>query len=156
MAKKFCDPCRLEKGEVTILEEIMLCQDVFLDHVILEDNIARNKALKENVFMMIVCIELRIPLFLVGKPGSSKSLAKIIVDDAMQGINARNQFFSKLKFAHMVSYQCSPLSTPEGIVATFKQCAKLQEANNEDKFVAVVVLDEVGLAEDSPKMPLKV
>jgi len=138
----------------------MLCQDVFLDHVILEENIARNKALKENVFMMIVCIELRIPLFLVGKPGSSKSLAKIIVDDAMQGINARNEFFSKLKFAHMVSYQCSPLSTPEGIVATFKQCAKLQEANNRDgkadKFVAVVVLDEVGLAEDSPKMPLKV
>ena len=35
--------------------------------------------------MMVVCIELRIPLFLVGKPGSSKSLAKTIVADAMQG-----------------------------------------------------------------------
>ena len=55
----------------------------------------------------------------------------------------------------MVSYQCSPLSTPEGIVATFKQCSKLQEGKNPDKFVSVVVLDEVGLAEDSPLMPLK-
>ena len=56
----------------------------------------------------------------------------------------------------MVSYQCSPLSTTEGIVETFRQCAQLQKANGPKSFVAVVVLDEVGLAEDSPKMPLKV
>ena len=56
----------------------------------------------------------------------------------------------------MVSFQCSPLATAEGIVETFKQCARLQEDKDLDKFVAVVVLDEVGLAEDSPKMPLKV
>jgi hypothetical protein len=57
---------------------------VILDSIDLDDNIARNQALKENVFMMVICIELRIPLFLVGKPGSSKSLAKTIVEDAMQ------------------------------------------------------------------------
>lgn len=57
----------------------------------------------------------------------------------------------------MVSYQCSPLSTPDGIVSTFQQCAQLQKDKKDlDKFVAVVVLDEVGLAEDSPRMPLKV
>ena len=55
----------------------------------------------------------------------------------------------------MQSYQCSPLSTPEGIVSTFKQCAKLQENKGLNKFVSVVVLDEIGLAEDSPLMPLK-
>ena len=55
----------------------------------------------------------------------------------------------------MASYQCSPLSTSEGIAATFRQCRKLQEGKNPDKFVSVVVLDEVGLAEDSPLMPLK-
>ena len=56
----------------------------------------------------------------------------------------------------MVSYQCSPLSTPEGIVGIFRQCAKLQEGQDLKKFVSVVVLDEVGLAEDSDRMPLKV
>jgi hypothetical protein len=70
---------------------------VFLDKVQLEKNIARNRALKENVFMMIVCIEQRIPLFLVGKPGSSKSLAKTIVSDAMQGNSAREGLFKELK-----------------------------------------------------------
>ena len=55
-----------------------------------------------------------------------------------------------------MSYQCSPLSTPEGIVGIFKQCAKLQEGKDLNNFVSIVVLDEIGLAEDSPKMPLKV
>ena len=56
----------------------------------------------------------------------------------------------------MVSYQCSQLSTPEGIIASFRQCAKLQEGRDLDTLVSAVVLDEVGLAEDSPRMPLKV
>jgi hypothetical protein len=56
----------------------------------------------------------------------------------------------------MVSFQCSPLSTPEGIVGTFRQCAAYQKDKNLDRFVSIVVLDEIGLAEDSPKMPLKV
>ena len=71
---------------------------MILSHVSLEDNIARNQALKENVFMMVMCIELRIPLFLVGKPGSSKSLAKTIVADAMQGDTSKTDLFKKLKF----------------------------------------------------------
>ncbi len=56
----------------------------------------------------------------------------------------------------MISYQCSPLATPAGIVSTFSQCAKLQHKKDLNEFVSVVVLDEVGLAEDSPRMPLKV
>ena len=56
----------------------------------------------------------------------------------------------------MISFQCSQLSTPDGIMATFEECAQLQKDKNLDTFVSVVVLDEIGLAEDSPKMPLKV
>ena len=56
----------------------------------------------------------------------------------------------------MVSYQCSPLSTSEGIINTFKRCKQFQAKKDQQRYVSVVVLDEVGLAEDSPKMPLKV
>lgn len=105
--------------------------------------------------MMVVCIELKIPLFLVGKPGSSKSLAKIIVSDAMQGQAAFSDLFRCLKQVHLVSFQCSPHSTPQGIISTFKQCARFQQGKDLEQYVSVVVLDEVGLAEDSPKMPLK-
>ena len=55
----------------------------------------------------------------------------------------------------MCSYQCSPLSTAEGIIAVFKQCSRFQEGKDLNTFASVVVLDEVGLAEDSPRMPLK-
>ena len=71
---------------------IMLrCQEVLLDSMNLGENIARNAALRENVFMMAICVELRIPLFLVGKPGSSKSLAKAIISESMRGKNSNNE-----------------------------------------------------------------
>ena len=66
-------------------------------------NIACNTALSENVFMMLVCIELRIPLFVVGKPGSSKSLAKTVVADNMQGERSPSELFKNFK---QVSQKC--------------------------------------------------
>ncbi|XP_028841461.1 LOW QUALITY PROTEIN: E3 ubiquitin-protein ligase rnf213-alpha-like [Denticeps clupeoides] len=138
-----------------VKEEISVMQDLLLSGVPLGDTIARNSALKENVFMMVICIELRIPLFLVGKPGSSKSLSKTLVADAMQGQAAHSDLYRRLKQIHLVSFQCSPHSTPDGIINTFKQCARFQEGKNLEEYVSVVVLDEIGLAEDSPKMPLK-
>ncbi|MEQ2217916.1 hypothetical protein XENOCAPTIV_026010 [Xenoophorus captivus] len=138
-----------------IQHEIKLMQDLLLSGVPLGKTIARNEALKENFFMMAVCIELRIPLFIVGKPGSSKSLSKTLVADAMQGPTSHSDLFKRLKQIHLVSFQCSPHSTPEGIIHTFKQCARFQESKNLDEYISVVVLDEIGLAEDSPKMPLK-
>ena len=63
----------------------------------LSDNIARNAALRENVFMMAICVELRIPLFLVGKPGSSKSLAKSIISKSMRGEDSKKDLLMKFK-----------------------------------------------------------
>lgn len=160
ISSHFRHPLALPNGDRQMLDEIEQCQQLII-HSLSEQiadnsqNIAHNHALKENIFMMVVCMELRIPLFLVGKPGSSKSLAKFIIADAMQGEAAKSELFKNLKQVHLVSFQCSPLATPEGIIATFKQCARFQRARNLDKFVSVVVLDEVGLAEDSKLMPLK-
>lgn len=138
-----------------VLQEIQLMQDLLLNGVPMGKTIARNEALKENFFMMVICVELRIPLFIVGKPGSSKSLSKTLVADAMQGPASHSELYKRLKQIHLVSFQCSPHSTPEGIINTFKQCARFQESKNLDEYISVVVLDEIGLAEDSPKMPLK-
>ena len=69
-------------------------------------NIARNIALRENVFMMAVCIELRIPLFLVGKPGSSKSLAKSIVTDSMLGRSSEKDLLKEFKHVGAASLSC--------------------------------------------------
>lgn len=73
------------------------CQEVLLESMQLGRNIARNSALRENVFMMAICIDLRIPLFLVGKPGSSKSLAKSIVANSMNGKSSKNELLKSFK-----------------------------------------------------------
>lgn len=73
------------------------CQMAVLDCMTLGKDIAKNVALKENVFMMLVCISLRIPLFLVGKPGSSKSLAKSIILNSMKGQSSNCEFLKELQ-----------------------------------------------------------
>ncbi len=55
----------------------------------------------------------------------------------------------------MHSHQCSPMSTPSSITEVFSLAKKLQMKKNTSSFVSVVVLDEVGLAEASPFLPLK-
>ena len=56
---------------------------------------------------------------------------------------------------HMFSYQCSQLSTPESVIEVFNTAKSFQKKQDTTKFVSIVVLDEVGLAEDSPNLPLK-
>ena len=78
------------------------CQEVFLKSMratieATGQNIAHNEALRENVMMMVVCISVRIPLFLIGKPGSSKSLAKTIIGNSMKGIASSNEFLRNFK-----------------------------------------------------------
>ena len=79
------------------------CQEAFLSNMVLGPNIARNAALRENVFMMAVCVELRIPLFVIGKPGSSKSLAKSIVYDSMKGQNSKTELLKRFKSVSVTS-----------------------------------------------------
>lgn len=69
---------------------------------------------------MAICIELRIPLFLVGKPGSSKSLAKTVVGEVMEGEKSYSELFKRLKEIQMISFQCSPIVTAGGILGTFR------------------------------------
>ena len=84
---------------------ILRCEEVLLDKMRIGDNIARNAALRENVFMMVICIELKIPLFLVGKPGSSKSLAKAIISDSMRGNDSTTKLlkdFNEVKISNLM------------------------------------------------------
>ena len=93
--------------------------------------------------MMVISIDLGIPLFIVGKPGSSKSLAKSVVCNVMQGPNSYAEFYKNFKEVHMVSFQCSPLATSDGIIGTFRQCQKYQNNKDLSKLTSVVILDEV-------------
>lgn len=148
----------IQFDEAMIKEQVNSCYEVFLNEIKLPDAIAKNQALKENIFMILICIELKIPLFIIGKPGSSKSLAKTLIAHKMQGPDRLNStVLSTFKEAHLITFQCSPLSTSDMILKTFRLCAKYQNEREKDldRYTSVVVLDEIGLAEASPSMPLK-
>ena len=104
------------------------CQEVLLDSMTLGPNIAKNAALRENVFMMAICIELRIPLFLVGKPGSSKSLAKSIVQSSMQGTASNSELLRGFKQASkMISVHM--LERIHGTLTLHTSCATREDGN---------------------------
>ena len=68
-------------------------QDLYLDRMALEPGIARNDALRENVFVVVTCIFNRMPVFVVGKPGTSKTLTLQIVASNLLGRRAADPFW---------------------------------------------------------------
>ena len=70
-------------------------ENFIADNVDLEKGIAKNRALLENLFSLFVAINVKIPIFIVGKPGCSKSLSIQLMNNAMKG-KMSNNFFSKL------------------------------------------------------------
>lgn len=52
----------------------------YLDRMALPPGTAKNAALRENVFVTLVCVLTRIPVFMIGKPGCSKSLCMQLIN----------------------------------------------------------------------------
>ena len=159
VGQKFVAPVALAGGWRTIPWVVEWVSRLFLNDAKRVDvRVAPNEALRENVFLMSVTSQLGIPLFLVGKPGSSKSLGRTIVAESMKGETREDGgVYQELKEIQMVTYQCSPLSTAEGVAGVFRQCAARQEQASSSlaKLAVLPVFEEIGMAEDSPRMPLK-
>jgi hypothetical protein len=135
---------------------IRMEQEDHLRRMELPPGTARNSALRENVFVMLVSILNRIPVFVVGKPGCSKSLAIQLIRSNLRGKDSKDPFFKTLPHLYVVSYQGSDSSTSEGINEIFEKASHYKDHNKDANVLPVVLLDEVGLAENSPNNPLKV
>ena len=120
--------------------------------------IAKNRALLENLFTLFACINAKIPLFIVGKPGCSKSLSVQLLFKAMQGDSSDNFLFKSLPKLFINAFQGSLGSTSKGVLNIFKTARNILKANekNLDKIISMIYFDEMGLAEHSPNNPLKV
>ena len=142
--------------ERRIQEIIFEEQRDFLNRMELPAGTAKNTALQENVFVILVCLLTRIPIFLVGKPGCSKSLSMQIIRSNLRGKDSKDSFFKALPQLYCVSFQGSESSTSDGIIKVFEKAERYQKSNNKDDVLSVVILDEIGLAEISKFNPLKV
>jgi hypothetical protein len=129
-------------------------QVYYLDQMDLKPGIAKNETLLENIFVLLVCILLKMPIFLVGKPGSSKTLAVKILESNLRGRDSVNPFFQRHNRLKLVTYQGSTSSTSEPILQAFDTAKSYARETLE--WTVVVLIDEVGLAEISSHEPLKV
>ena len=71
-------------------------QKFIAENITMKKGIAKNTALLENLFALFSCINSKIPLFIVGKPGCSKSLSVQLLFKSMEGENSNNILFKTL------------------------------------------------------------
>ena len=140
--------------------DLPLKEEKFIvNNIKLDKGIATNRALLENIFSLFVAINSKVPIFIVGKPGCSKSLSMQLITKSMQGTASEMPFFKKLPRIIIQSYQGSLASTSKGVENVFKKAREtlrqIKKVDNDD-IISLIYFDEMGLAEHSPNNPLKV
>ena len=134
-------------------------QKYIANNIEMKEGIAKNTALLENIFALFVCVNAKVPLFIVGKPGCSKSLSVQLLFKSMKGDISDNRLFKTLPKLILNSYQGSLGSTSKGVLSIFKKARQILEKETEEnlsKIISMIYFDEMGLAEHSPNNPLKV
>jgi len=128
----------------------------YLSRMNLDSYIAVNQSLKENIFALIPCIINKIPIFICGKPGCSKTLSIQLIFQHLRGQKSSDPYFKNLEELQMVPFQGTESCTSESILKLFEKAQKYLSTSSEKTVLPVFVFDEIGLAEISPKNPLKV
>ena len=100
-------------------------ENFIADNVELETGIAKNRALLENLFSLFVAINTKIPIFIIGKPGCSKSLSVQLINNAMKGNSSTNPFFRKYPKMYVSTFQGALNSTSEGVKEVFDKAREI-------------------------------
>ena len=138
--------------------------------------IAINKSLRENIFAILVCMQLRIPIMLTGQPGTSKSIAVKIVENLLS--QSRSQLeepsellepYSKASFHYLWGSKSTTehdiLSTHEKVKADVKKRKDLSEKvlGMDDDSGGLIkrtntcfVIEEIGQIQKAPGNPTKI
>ncbi len=128
--------------------------DWFTKQFRLPKGIAETVALKQNILATVVACANKIPLIIVGEPGTSKTLSFNLTIDNLKGKESINTFFKNncrlFPSLHPFFYQCSQRSTSEDIERIFALAIGRQHANQNSNIntSSVVFMDEAGLPEE--------
>lgn len=128
-----------------VLEDAM---EEVLESSHIDSGVAKTQGLKENVFCTLVCSLARIPLVIVGPPGSSKTLSVGIVTRNAAHKQSKMRFYQDLPRLEAFHYQCTRLSTSNEVKAVFDRAIKRQEGQNSSQSQNLVFMDEAGLPEE--------
>ena len=145
---------KISKEEIIKIIEIE--KNDIIERIKVPIGIAKNDPLLENIFALFICIFLKIPIIICGKPGCSKSLSVQLLYSSIKGKDSEDKYLKKLPRIFINSYQGSRTSTSKGVQKVFDKATQFQKGSNKDEEFSVVYFDELGLAEISPNNPLKI
>ena len=153
----------LLKESKSKFSDILLEEEKFiLAQIELDDGIAENRPLRDNIFLLFVAINLFIPIFIVGKPGCSKTLSVNLIDKSMSGKFSKKLFFRNYPNLFKTWFQGTENTTNDDVENLFRTAEK--KANCDDKSktfygqqpISMIFFDEIGLCEVSDNKPLKI
>ena len=124
----------------------------YIDQVDLPQYIAKTQALKENIFATIICTVTRIPLIIVGAPGSSKTLSINITVQNLKVQESKTSLFrctDRYPSLDPHYYQCSRRTTSNEIQMVYSRAINCQKSHvkNSLPINCVVFMDEAGFPE---------
>jgi transcriptional regulator with AAA-type ATPase domain len=126
-----------EKGikEIKEFSDFLSIEENFLlKQIDLDDGIGENNLLKENLFLLFLSVITQIPLIIVGKPGTGKSLSSKLIYNAMRGEYSKNDFFKQYPKIIQIYFQGSKSNTPEDVEKLFRKTEKLiKDRKNREK-----------------------
>ncbi|KAG9397130.1 E3 ubiquitin-protein ligase [Carpediemonas membranifera] len=139
-----------------VAETVTVFRRCVTDHLQLPKGTAMNDALSENCFLMVCTLVLRLPMYIIGLPGTSKTLSKTVIKDTMVGTRNEDALFSQLPAVHFQTLQCSPITRTTDLAEAFETVEKSVANSRTAGMIYALCLEEIGLAEMSTDMPLKI
>ena len=148
--------------QFNFLEYPLQLENELSNNIIFHKGIAKNRALLDNLFAIFVCLNNKIPIFICGKTGFSKSLSFSLLYQSMNGEYSKSELFKKYPELYLTSYKGSLASTSADIKNIFNRANKISKIsyrsvkkdNEKSKLLSVILFDEMGFAEISPNKPL--
>ena len=124
-----------------------------IENVELPPGVANIKALRENLYLIITCCMVKIPLIITGPPGCSKTLSfKIAVANLMGEMSPKSVFRNKImKCLEPHTYQCSKHSVTDEIDTLFEKATIRQRQIDENGLPSsvVVFMDKASLPNEN-------
>ena len=147
--------------EIDSFLELPLKEEKYITNQFIQDNendIVLNRVLRENLLTLFICVNVRQPLIIVGKPGTGKTLSINCISNSMKGEFSENSYFKRKYRLVIYRYQGSERTKSEDILNIFKKVRNSMENKNNDdlKNISMFLFDEMGLAQKGENNPLKV
>ena len=164
-----------------VIEALRQVSQAFLYNIkkIIPSDTSQNQAFEENFITLLACYSMKIPLIIVGAPGTSKTLSTNMLLQSLDGNKEQYALLKDCEEAESIYFGGSQTSTSEAVETLFDRAdnflnaekkrrqefeirVKAQPTTGVKKALVysnkapVIFFDELGLAELSPHNPLKV